>query len=335
MDFYSNLPVNLQQPTLFEILSVNEVKKLIKPTLRYIFSLYLQHRGTGRWLLKIFNKFDLLILLLKSLLEYRHCKATGATILDKFYGLKRVSRFDHLTFLGVWINDCLSEYINDICEQYHEKLQSMKLTNLKLNNWQQWFDLYFPKVQQAIKVINFCFKLKYLRDSKHSDLVQFATQTRYERYSEPDEVESKVPAVSDIVQRRRKRTNMPRILEIVKKSVDKTSSMFLDKLFPSFLVMIRILQIINQRPELFKQDVRIKKPKPPVLPSKKGSDKDVDKANATTENCPLCGEKIKDPAMISSGYIADLKCAEEWVRTETTCFITGIEINKTIRKLLI
>lgn len=51
--------------------------------------------------MKIFNKFDLLILLLKSLLEYRHCKATGATILDKFYGLKRVSRFDHLTFLGV------------------------------------------------------------------------------------------------------------------------------------------------------------------------------------------------------------------------------------------
>lgn len=331
MDFYSNLPVNLQQPTLFEILSVNEVKKLIKPTLRYIFSIYLQYRGPTRWLLKIFNKFDFIILVIKSLVEYRHYKATGATILDKFYGLKRFSRFPKLTFLGIWLNDCLFEYVSDICEQYHELLQSRKLTSPELSSWQQWFDAYYPKLQKTIKVINFCFKLKYLRDSKDTDMIHFITQIRYQRYQEPEEGIVSRKNTLTLSERRRKRTNLPRILAMTKDAVESTSTMFLDKLFPSFLVMIRILQIINQRPELFKKEIRVKRPKPPVLP---GVASEVDN-NDTTDVCPLCGEEITEPAMISSGYVANLECAKKWVSTENTCFATGVPIDKRIRKLLI
>ncbi|CDO94531.1 unnamed protein product [Kluyveromyces dobzhanskii CBS 2104] len=307
MDFYSNLPVNLQQPTLFEILSVNEVKKLIKPTLRYILSIYIQYRGPTRWLLKIFSRFDFIILVVKSLIEYRHYKTTGATILDKFYGLKRFSRFPNLTFLGIWLNDCLFEYMSDVCDQYHEILQGRKLSSPELNIWQQWFDVYYPKFKKSVKIINFCFKLKYLRDSKDSDVVHFLTQVRYERYQEPEEEVGSRKKIISVSDRRRKRTNVPRILAMTKDAVENTSTLVLDKLFPSFLVMIRILQVINQRPELFKQETRIKKPKPPVLPSADG-DTAIEETN---DICPLCGEKISEPAMISSGYIANLECAKK------------------------
>lgn len=319
MDFYSNLPVNLQQPTLFEILSVNEIRKLIKPTLKYILSTYLQYKPT-RWLLKLYNKFDFLILLLKSLIEYRHIQTTGATILDRFYGLKRYSRFHNrfILYLGIWLHDGFIEYLSDVLDQYHEVLQSKKLTQ-QLNSWQTSFDNLYPKLIKMLKVVNFCFKLKYLHDSKETDLVHFITQIRYERFEEPEH--NSLPPIA-----RRKRTNLPRILSLFRDIMEKTSSMFLDRLFPTFLVVIRVLQLINQQPDLFKEEVKVKKPSPPVL---KNSDTE------TGGFCPLCDKVIEQPAMISTGYVACYECIKDWLSSNSTCFVTGNEIDREVRKLLI
>lgn len=319
MDFYSNLPVNLQQPSLFEIISVDEIRKLLKPTLRYILTTYLQYRPS-RLLLKVYNKFDFIVLVLKSLVEYRHLETTDATILDKFYGLRRYSKFNNkfALYFSIWFHDIFAEYFNDRFNEYHEILQSRKLTQ-QLTLWQQRFDEYYPKVVKGFKVINFCLKLKYLRDSKASNLIYLLGRVRYERY----EQQATSPSVT---LSRRKRTNLPRIISISKNLMESSSTMILDKLFPTFLVIIRVLQWINQQPQIFKEEIRVKRPKPPVLKSSQEMTGDI---------CPLCNKKIHEPAMISTGYIACHQCIITWLASNSTCFITGSEIDNQVRRLLV
>ncbi|KAG0665973.1 ubiquitin-protein ligase peroxin 12 [Monosporozyma unispora] len=94
MSFYSNLPSvggttsASTTPTLFEILSAEEINELLPTSIRYILTKYwIQNRPT-RFNIQLNNWFDeWFSLILKSLVEWYHLKHYDATFINKFYGL--------------------------------------------------------------------------------------------------------------------------------------------------------------------------------------------------------------------------------------------------------
>lgn len=93
MEYFSSLDasqLDSETPTLFEIISANQLEALLSPSLRYVLVHYAQrHPG---YLLKLANKFDELNLLLRSAVELYFLNHWQGTFTENFYGLKRVSQ---------------------------------------------------------------------------------------------------------------------------------------------------------------------------------------------------------------------------------------------------
>lgn len=92
MEYYSSLDasqLDSQTPTVFEIISANQLEALLSPSLRYILVHYAQ-RYPG-YLLRIANRFDELSLGLRVLIEWYFMKYWRGSFTENFYGLKRVS----------------------------------------------------------------------------------------------------------------------------------------------------------------------------------------------------------------------------------------------------
>ncbi|EAA32773.1 hypothetical protein GE21DRAFT_6685 [Neurospora crassa] len=75
------------KPSLFELLSEQQLASLLPPTLRYLLTV-LTHRYP-RHLLRILNSFDELYALAGLLVERHYLKTRGGSFTEHFYGLKR------------------------------------------------------------------------------------------------------------------------------------------------------------------------------------------------------------------------------------------------------
>lgn len=96
MSFYSNLPSvggatsASTSPTLFEILSAEEINELLPTSIRYILTKYWIQNSPTRFNIELNNWFDEWYgLLLKSLVQWYHLKNYDATFINKFYGLQQ------------------------------------------------------------------------------------------------------------------------------------------------------------------------------------------------------------------------------------------------------
>lgn len=89
MEFMTSLQSGLddQKPSLFELLSEQQLASLIPPSLRYLLAVA-THRHP-RYLLRILNSFDELYALLSLLVERHYLKVYGGGFTENFYGLKR------------------------------------------------------------------------------------------------------------------------------------------------------------------------------------------------------------------------------------------------------
>lgn len=76
-----------QKPSLFEILSEQQLNGLLPPTLRYLLTVA-THRHP-RYLLRVLNSFDELYALLMLLVERHYLRTRGGSFTENFYGLKR------------------------------------------------------------------------------------------------------------------------------------------------------------------------------------------------------------------------------------------------------
>ncbi|KAF7189582.1 Peroxisome assembly protein 12 [Pseudocercospora fuligena] len=76
-----------QKPSLFEILSENELDSLIPPSLRYLLAVA-THRNP-RYLLRVLNNFDEIYALLSLAVERFYLRTYGGGFTENFYGLKR------------------------------------------------------------------------------------------------------------------------------------------------------------------------------------------------------------------------------------------------------
>ncbi|KAG9642781.1 hypothetical protein KCU64_g12021, partial [Aureobasidium melanogenum] len=89
MEFMTNLQSGLdeQKPSLFELLSEQQLGALIPPSLRYLLAIA-THRYP-RYLLRILNSFDELYAFLSLLVERHYLRTYGGGFTENFYGLKR------------------------------------------------------------------------------------------------------------------------------------------------------------------------------------------------------------------------------------------------------
>lgn len=89
MEFMTSLQGGLdeQKPSLFELLSEQQLAALIPPSLRYLLAVATHRRP--RYLLRILNSFDELYALLSLLVERHYLKVYGGGFTENFYGLKR------------------------------------------------------------------------------------------------------------------------------------------------------------------------------------------------------------------------------------------------------
>lgn len=76
-----------QKPSLFELLSEQQLASLLPPTLRYLL-VHATHRSP-RYLLPLLNSFDELYALLMLLVERHYLRTRGGAFTEHFYGLKR------------------------------------------------------------------------------------------------------------------------------------------------------------------------------------------------------------------------------------------------------
>lgn len=89
MEFMTSLQGGLdeQKPSLFELLSEQQLASLIPPSLRYLLAVATHRRP--RYLLRVLNSFDELYALLSFLVERHYLKVYGGGFTENFYGLKR------------------------------------------------------------------------------------------------------------------------------------------------------------------------------------------------------------------------------------------------------
>lgn len=76
-----------QKPSLFELLSEQQLSSLLPPTLRYLL-VHATHRSP-RYLLPVLNSFDEVYALLLLLVERHYLLTRGGSFTENFYGLKR------------------------------------------------------------------------------------------------------------------------------------------------------------------------------------------------------------------------------------------------------
>lgn len=76
-----------QKPSLFEVLSEQQLNSLLPPTLRYLLTVATQRHP--RYLLRILNSFDELYALAMVIVERHYLRTRGGSFTENFYGLKR------------------------------------------------------------------------------------------------------------------------------------------------------------------------------------------------------------------------------------------------------
>ncbi|KAI1853258.1 hypothetical protein JX265_000243 [Neoarthrinium moseri] len=76
-----------QKPSLFELLSEQQLNALLPPTLRYLLTVLTQRYP--RYLLRALNSFDEIYALLMLLVERHYLRTRGGAFTEHFYGLKR------------------------------------------------------------------------------------------------------------------------------------------------------------------------------------------------------------------------------------------------------
>jgi peroxin-12 len=89
MEFVTALRGNFddQKPSLFELLSEQQLNSLLPPTLRYLLTVATQRYP--RYLLRALNSFDELYALAMLALERHYLRTRGGSFTEYFYGLKR------------------------------------------------------------------------------------------------------------------------------------------------------------------------------------------------------------------------------------------------------
>lgn len=233
MEYYSSLDssqLDHETPTLFELISANQLESLLSPSLRYILVHYAQRYP--HYLLRITNKFDEINLFLRTFVEWYFFKYWQGSFTENFYGLKRVSQTPlsdskyNLTKLTQLVPSMIEErrqlsaiqkfvsifeitgvsYLLEKFTYQYELLYSKYITNQldekdimdpqqKRKLWaQRKFVEVYPYIQSAWRLANLITTLRYMSGStKSPSLITFLFKIDYSRLNQYDYSKNEPP----------------------------------------------------------------------------------------------------------------------------------------------
>ena len=226
MDYYSSLDasqLDSATPTLFEIISANQLEALLSPSLRYILVRYAQeYPGV---LLKVANQFDELNFVLRSAIELYFINKWQSSFTENFYGLKRVTQtpLSLLKYAGSevaqlapsMVEECRrltllrklvsvfeitgTAYLLNKLGYKYELLYSKFVTNQLTENaslspeqnrrirWQRLFVRIYPYLQTAWRLSDLVAIIMYLTGvTKSPSVLKFFFRIEYARLNSSD-----------------------------------------------------------------------------------------------------------------------------------------------------
>ncbi|KAI0852590.1 Pex12 amino terminal region-domain-containing protein [Daldinia vernicosa] len=209
-----------QKPSLFELLSEQQLNSLLPPTLRYLLTVA-THRYP-RYLLRVLNSFDELYALAMLVIERHYLRTRGGSFTEHFYGLKREKSLQaevpratarapelvretlKLSEKDIWKNLAVMvalPYLKRKLDESHEieaprALLGANYTRMPANptfkqrllHYYKWFirNIY-PSVHAAYYFSIIAFNLAYLFDgSKYHNPFLWLIGTRMRRMNEAD-----------------------------------------------------------------------------------------------------------------------------------------------------
>lgn len=222
MEFVTALqsPLDEQKPSLFELLSEQELSALLPPTIRYLLTLA-THRYP-RHLLRALNSFDELYALGSLVVERHYLRTRGGGFTEHFYGMKRERALaaevprasmgapdvvkDTLKLTGgdVWRNLAVMVGVPYLKRKLDEGYQvnaprallGLAYTRMPENptwrdrvaHYYRWFLLrVYPSVNAAYYFAVLAFNLAYLFDNaKYHDPFMWLIGTRVRRMTQAD-----------------------------------------------------------------------------------------------------------------------------------------------------
>lgn len=364
MDFYSNLTATSSSnassiyPTIFEILSSDEIDDLLSPSVRYIVA-NLVARNPNKWTIKINNWFDEWFMLAAKLaIESHYLKNWDATFIENFYGLKRIDGTNPVLLNAlrknppveiplrlrdaqrrvVLFEKVVAPYLTGKLELAYSKLLANTLvqrppseneswTTRVLRTLQALFVKYYPLIKKLIFILNLGTKLYFLSGRTGSTTVlDFVFKIQYARLSKYDYErnanKNSIPSPKGIS--RPPKLNRSALLSLYQRflsgggEVLKSSA---SQLFPAFIFMLRVFQWWTS------QDISGE-----IQRKLNSIDKDIPPPPLPHEKnedgtCRICKGPIQNPAAIGTGYVFCYPCILEYLpQHEGRCPVTGAKL---------
>ncbi|EJS42444.1 pex12p [Saccharomyces arboricola H-6] len=386
MSFYSNLPsvgqnqvspasgrngVGLEPlyPTIFEIVSSQEIDSLLPVSIRYLLTNHLVAKFPNKYTLQLNNYFSEWFQLLKGFVEWYHLKTYNSTFIDRFYGLQLFNSKDRnlaltqclnprnqsawprglqLTQLQkkvVFLEEIIVPYITTRLDEIFEKLSVNNIFNTDETE-EKWIKKLFSKIYPFIKkffaLSNLLIKLLFLTKRTGSiSLLQYLFNIEYTTMKPLQPASSSFKETREL-DRRLKRVNMSSTVSLFQRKlyvIPQILNFMGSQFFPTFIFVLRVYQWWTTQDMTKKLQKRLNDldediPRPPV--SSGGDDTKGEKK--LTEACPVCEKTIQNPCVLETGYVACYPCAISYlVNNEGHCPVTnkkllGCTFNKEMNK---
>ncbi|ODV98349.1 hypothetical protein PACTADRAFT_48126, partial [Pachysolen tannophilus NRRL Y-2460] len=339
MDYYSSLDsrlLDVDSPTLFEIISATQLEKLLSPSIRFIIVQYIQ-RFPNRYLIRLINRFDEFNLIARGAIEYNFLKNWNSTFIEKFYGLKRVLGDNHysgnlseipidikesrrrLKSLQIFISliEIVGlDYLKEKLDLLHDKIYSKKLLNKELTSFENLFLTIYPVFKTSLLVLDLLFKVLYLSGNvKSPTLLTYLFKINYARLNTFDYqlnekrvenyLNTNTPARKTIF---RPPTLSQQVYLAILRTLKPAKVLVLllsNKIFPASIFLLKFLEWWNSSDFASKfstKDSIDKKFPPPKF-----------KNLNSYKNCPLCNKKITNPTVIETGFVFCYSCIHNYL----------------------
>lgn len=360
MSFYSNLPstqndtasIATLYPTIFEVISSQEIDTLLPASVRYLIVNYWIARNPSRFKLQINNYFhEWFDLLLKGSIEWYHISRYNSTFVDKFYGLKRFNSTNKvlvnaqanapgksnywpkgLTLSAkqqriVFLEKIILPYVRQKLDDLHSKyLAQSAFSANKPHKIKAWIiEQGYPLIKKTIYLLDLLTKLFFLSGRIGSvSFLQYLFNIEYTRITSPLEPSSTISQRKTVLDNNRlPRQNFYSLWHQCSLALTKLSQILSysgSQAFPAFIFMLRVYQWWTT------QDLTAK-----LQRKLNDVDKDIPRDNnsdevtyRSTDTCPICHKLIQNPAVLETGYATCYPCAIEYLpNNEGRCPVTN------------
>jgi peroxin-12 len=328
--FLANVFGTDNRPTFLELVSQEQLLLGLQPALQRVFGQLTDQvsRGGGRWLRLLLHHPDEVWLFLLVLLESRSLYASGATVAEQFYGLRRVSKLAEVSPLPkrlpskqLWtsvLEAAILPYLRVKLDLLYRDLYLRSGSfsgNLASVFLKHLFLRLYPSLRSLDYFLVFLFRVMYLFQ-------------RSEYYSWPLRLQKivimRAPYMTGALANASSSTRLGRVLDYVFQT-GKFTLIF-------GLYLLRFIDWYRVRAESEQRELLRAQPLPPppapLTP--------MQSQNIVPGGCGLCHKvECVDPSVcLVSGYVFCDACLREYIRLHGCCPLTKIAASTSdIRRL--